>query len=240
MQTRTLTLYELGGPPIRGGPPRHYSVFSWRTRLALAHKGLAFESVAVKVTDKAAIAFSGQTRVPILRDGDAVVFDSFRIAEHLEDAYPGQPTLFGGDTGRALARLFNAWADRQLIPVLLPGLMLQNTRRLDSDDAAHLRAQLQRATGRTLEELDAARPEALAAFLRLLDPVRVALRAGPYLSGAAPRYADHVLFSLFQWARVTTAAPLVPAEDALSAWFDRLLDAYAGLGRSEPAAAEAP
>ena len=34
-----ITLYETEGP---GG--RYFSLFSWRTRMALAHKGLAFES----------------------------------------------------------------------------------------------------------------------------------------------------------------------------------------------------
>ncbi len=57
------TLYELGGiDDVR------YSQFSWRTRMALAHKGLEFDTVAVRVSDKAAIAFSDQDKVPILKD----------------------------------------------------------------------------------------------------------------------------------------------------------------------------
>ena len=46
-----ITLWELQG---REG--RRYSLFSWRARLALAHKGLAFETVPVCLVDKAAIA----------------------------------------------------------------------------------------------------------------------------------------------------------------------------------------
>ena len=42
-----LTLYELGGLE-----DRRYSQFSWRTRLALAHKGLAVTSHPVRVSDK--------------------------------------------------------------------------------------------------------------------------------------------------------------------------------------------
>ncbi|MGE3147263.1 MAG: glutathione S-transferase N-terminal domain-containing protein, partial [Pseudorhodoplanes sp.] len=79
MATTKVILYELGGPN-----GRHYSQFSWRTRLALAHKGIDWQSQPVRVSDKAAIAFSGQDKVPILKDGDTVVPDSWKIAEYLE------------------------------------------------------------------------------------------------------------------------------------------------------------
>ena len=105
-----IVLYELGGKE-----GQRYSQFSWRTRLALAHKGLDFDTVPVAVSDKAAIAFSGQTKVPILKDGETVVSDSWKIAEHLEQAYPDRPSLFGGERGQALARFVNIWADRQLV-----------------------------------------------------------------------------------------------------------------------------
>ena len=106
-----ILLFELGG---RDGA--HYSQFSWRTRLALAHKGLTFESVPVRVSDKAAIAFSGQDKVPIVKDGDQVVSDSWRIAEYLEERYPDRPSLFGGAIGQGLTRYINTFVDRQLVP----------------------------------------------------------------------------------------------------------------------------
>jgi hypothetical protein len=52
-----ITLFELGA-----ANGRRYSQFSWRTRMALAHKGLDFETVPVRVSDKAAIAFSRAER----------------------------------------------------------------------------------------------------------------------------------------------------------------------------------
>src|SRR5260221_3542362 len=96
-----LVLYELGGRN-----DARYSLFSWRTRLALAHKGLAAELRPVRVSDKAAIAFSGQGKVPILVDGEAVVCDSWTIAEHLEDRHGG-PSLLGGAGGPGVARFAN-------------------------------------------------------------------------------------------------------------------------------------
>ncbi len=92
-------------------PARRFSPYCWRARLALAHKGLEVETLPWRFTDKAAIADSGQDRVPVLRDEARVVSDSWRITEYLEDAYPDRPSLFGGPGGRALARFVNAWAD---------------------------------------------------------------------------------------------------------------------------------
>ena len=237
---KPIELFELGD-----ASGRHYSVFSWRTRMALAHKGLPWVSRPVKVTDKAAIAFSGQKKVPIIRDPNAgsgnegepvVVHDSWKIAEYLENAYPVQPSLFGGPVGHSLSKFMNSWADRQLVGTLFPSLMLDNTKLLEADDAAHVRAGIERAFGKTLEEVAAGREPAQKAFGKLLDPVRSTLREQPFLCGHAPAYADHILFSVFQWPRVTTAQPIVAADDMLLPWFERMLDAYGGLGRSEPAA----
>ena len=72
-----IKLYELAG----ADPDMRYSPFCWRTRLALAHKGLDFEGIPWRLTDKQMIAFSGSTRVPVLVDGETVVNDSWRIAD---------------------------------------------------------------------------------------------------------------------------------------------------------------
>lgn len=227
-----IELFELQG--VNG---RRYSLFSWRARMALAHKGLAFASRPVKVVDKAAISFSGQTRVPIIRDGATIVSDSWKIAEHLERAYPERPSLFGGAGGQALARFVNAWADRQLVVAVVPCLMLDNVGALEADDAAHLRTGVEKAAGKTLEELAAGREASLKSFARLLDPLRATLRAQAFLCGEAPAYADYIVFSVLQWARVASATPALPPDDALWPWFGRLLDSHDGLGRAEPARA---
>ena len=43
-----------------------FSPYCWRTKMALKHKGLAFETTPWRFTDKEAIANSGQGRVPVL------------------------------------------------------------------------------------------------------------------------------------------------------------------------------
>ena len=63
-----LELWELGGRD-----DCRFSTFSWRTRLALHHKGLSFAVHPVAVSDKAAIGFSGQGKVPILKHDGRVI-----------------------------------------------------------------------------------------------------------------------------------------------------------------------
>jgi glutathione S-transferase len=226
-----LTLYELGGRD-----DRRYSLFSWRARYALAHKGLTPEYRPVRISDKAAIAFSGQDKVPILVDGETVIHDSFRIAQHLEAQHGGE-TLFGGEIGQSLSRFFNSFVDRAIVPRLAPLIALDVTGILDEGDARHLRGVMEKAFGKPLEELAANRDKDVIALRRLFDPARAQLRAQPFISGSKPAYADYILFSPLQWARITSPFPILEASDALAAWRERMLDLYGGLGRSIPARA---
>ncbi len=227
-----LTIYELGAPD-----GAHYSSFSWRTRMALRHKGLDFESVSVRISDKTAIAFSGQGKVPIIRHGDRVVADSWKIAEYLEASFPDAPSLFGGVAAAGLCRFVNAVADRQWMAALAPACALAVTQMVDAGDAAHLRAGFEKGFGKTLEEMQAAREPSLGAFRRALDPLRATLRGQAYLGGVAPCYADYIAMSPLQWARIIDAAPVLEADDALLPWFERMLDLFDGFARAEPARA---
>ena len=106
-----LKLYELVGTD----DARPFSPFCWRTRMALAHKGLSAESIPWCFTDKAAIAPHQSDKVPVLLDGDAAIVDSWVIANYLEDTYPDRPSLFGGEGGRAMGRMLNWWGDGALL-----------------------------------------------------------------------------------------------------------------------------
>ena len=225
----TLVLHELGG-----AYGARYSAFSWRTRMALKHKGLAFDTVAVRVSDKAAIAFSGQGKVPILTDGATVVSDSWKIAEHLDAAYPERPALFGGPHGKALSRLINATVDRQWMAALAPAMAMSVTQIVDAGDAAHIRAGFEKGFGRPLEDLYAAREATLKGFRRILDPLRATLRSQPFVCGAAPAYADIIMMSPLQWARIVHPDPVLEADDAVNVWFERMLDLHDGYARAEP------
>ena len=223
-----LELWELGGRD-----DCRFSTFSWRTRLALHHKGLSFAVHPVAVSDKAAIGFSGQGKVPILKHDGRVIPDSWAIALYLEKEFPERPTLFGGEIGQTLTHVFNVWADRELMPALIPFLMRDVLDCVGEADGAHLRLQIESAMKKTLEDLSAGREQAVQAFRRKLQPVRKALETRNFLGGAAPAYADYVLFGLLQWARVISPAEVLEDGDAVAAWFERVLDLYDGVGRKE-------
>lgn len=228
-----LELWELGG---RDG--LRFSTYSWRTRMALHHKGLDFKSHLVAVSDKQAIAFSGQSKVPIIRVGDRVVSDSFEIATFLEREFPDRPSLFGGPQGEQLAYFFNLWTDREIVSGLVPYLMLDVLALVDETDQRHLRGQIEGVFKRSLEDLYGEREKALQQLGKKLAPVRKTLGRAPFLGGPAPGYADYILFGTFQWARVVSDVPVFAPDDAMSEWFSRLLDLYNGAGRAERARAD--
>jgi glutathione S-transferase len=226
-----IILWELGG---KGG--RRYSLFSWRTRMALSHKGLAFETRPVCLTDKQAIAFSGGKTVPVIGDGDTVVRDSWKIAEHLESRYPDRPTLFGGDIGRGVTHAFNTWVDRALVGLMMPVVAPDIHERVDPADEQYFRGMAEGITKRTLEELRAGRDEALKRLGRGLEPMQALLKRQAYVCGEHPAYADYILFSIFQWARVMSPQEVLGPEDPLCAWRERVLDLFDGFARNVPTA----
>jgi glutathione S-transferase len=223
---------------LQGRNDCRYSTFAWRTRLALHHKGLDFKIHPVAVSDKQAIAFSGQDKVPILRNGDRVVCDSWAIAVYLEAQFPAAPSLFGGPVGANLSQVFNGWVDRELLPQIVPYLMRDVLDCVEPVDATHLRTRMEGALKRPLEELSAERERNIVQLRRRLQPVRKVLEQTPFLGGDQPTYADYSLFGLFQWARVVSLTPLLEPGDALAAWLERTLDLYDGVGRREKTRAE--
>jgi glutathione S-transferase len=226
-----ITLWELGGQD-----GRRYSLFSWRTRMALRHKGLEFETRPVCMSDKAAIAFSNGKTVPVIKDGETVVRDSWKIAEHLEDRHPGTPTLFGGAIGRGVSQAFNTWVDRAVVPAMLPVIVADIHQRVDPRDDGFFRDMMEKIVKKTLEQTRAERDDALKRLGRALEPMQAALKRQPYVCGAEPAYADYVLFSVFQWARVMSPQEVLGPEDPLCAWRERVLDLFGGFARNVPTA----
>jgi glutathione S-transferase len=226
-----ITLWELMG---KNG--RRYSLFSWRTRMALRHKRLEFESVAVCLTDKQAIAFSGGKTVPVIRDGDTIVRDSWQIAEYLETRYGERPALFGGEIGRGVSQAFNSWVDRALVPAMLRLIVADIHERVGPADEEYFRTSMEKFLGTTLAEARAAREASLAALAKTLAPMQAALKRQPFVAGAKPAYADYILFSPIQWARVMSPREVLAIDEPLAAWRERILDLFDGFARNIPLA----
>ena len=81
-----------------------------RVALALAHKGLEVESVWIEYSDRTPVEeVSGQGLVPVIVDGDEVVFDSARILAWLEERHPDPPLYPSADPRRAEVETFVDW-----------------------------------------------------------------------------------------------------------------------------------
>ena len=221
-----LTMYDLAG----ADPALRFSPYCWRARLALAHKGLAVETIPWRFTEKERLGFSGQGRVPVLIDGDRVVADSWAIAEYLEDSYPDRPSLFGGAGGRAQARFINAWADSILHPGISRLVVRDILDVLAPQDRDYFRASRERHFGAPLEAVVEGREARVAAWREGLAPVRLVLRAQTFLSGEGPGYADHILFGSLQWPRCASRFALLSEDDSVAVWFARVGALYGGLG----------
>jgi glutathione S-transferase len=222
----SVTMYDLAG----ADPALRFSPYCWRTKLALAHKGLAVETIPWRFTDKEVLAFSGQGKVPVIRDGERVVFDSWAIAEYLEDAYPDRPSLFGGPVGRAHARFVNFWADSGLHPGIARMVVRDIFSVLAPQDQGYFRTSREAALGGSLEAVVAGREQRLEGWRALLAPVRLVLAKQAFLGGEGPSYADHILFGTLQWPRCVSTFALLAPDDPVAAWFARVGALYGGLG----------
>jgi glutathione S-transferase len=224
-----IILYDLAGADGK----RRFSPYCWRTRMALAHKGLAVETVAWRFTDKEVIAFSGQGRVPVIVDNGRTAFDSWNIAEYLEDAYPDRPSLFGGQDGRALTRFYSCYADA-LVGSIFRFIALDILNHVHDKDRVYFRKSREERVGATLESIVADRDARLPPFRETLAPLRAALKGQPYLGGDRPLYPDYAVFGPFQWARSVSAFQLLTPDDAIALWRNRMLDTFEGLARLSP------
>ncbi|WP_394830696.1 glutathione S-transferase family protein [Pendulispora rubella] len=226
--TSGLTLYELAG----ADPELRFSPYCWRVRMALAHKGVEVEHVPVRFTEKEKIAFSGQRLVPVLRDGDRIVTDSWRIALHLEERFP-EPSLFGDPATIPLTQFVSAWADTTAM-YLLKVILLDIYNALDESDREYFRSSREKRFGVRLEAFVADKEMHLAGFQKALQPLRAILTDRDFVAGDTPTYADYCAFGMFMWARGVSNTLLIPPDDPLFAWHEHLLDAFDGLARKAP------
>ncbi len=228
-------MYDLAG----ADPRLRFSPYCWRIRMALAHKGLEAETIPWRFNEKQAIAFSGQERVPVLVDGEKVVADSWQIALYLDVAYPDRPALFGSADARSAALFVKRWCESQLHPALVRLIVADIVKILHPDDVAYFRESREKALGATLEDYVADRKTHLKTLHGALLPLRLTVKDLDFLGGAQPSYADYIVFGALQWARCASPQNLLPAEDPVTAWFDRLAGLYDGLGARAPRAAAA-
>ncbi|WP_018239280.1 glutathione S-transferase family protein [Ensifer sp. BR816] len=215
---------------------RPFSPHVWKTKLSLAHKGLGFDVATVGFTEIPKLEQGATKIVPLLRDGERLVSDSFDIALYLEEAYPDRPTLFGGAGGKAMARLVEGWSQMTLHPAIGRIAIMDIHDSLDPVDQVYFRQSREQRFGKSLEATAAAGQTDLETFSAKLEPLRHMLKFQSFIGGDGPLFADYIVFGALQWARIVSPHRLLAAGDVVSDWFERCLDLHDGLGRSVTAA----
>ncbi len=198
---------------------RNYSSWSLRAWLALKHTGAAFDEIVIPLyqpnTTEEIRRHSPSGQVPVLRDGDVVVWDSLAICEFLAERFPEARLWPEDPVARAHARSVSAEMHSGF-PSIRQNL------------GVNIRARKSR-------ELDADTEREVARVVALWSEARTRFGAGgPYLYGhfttADAMYAPLVTRFVTWGLELTGAAAeyvrTIMALPSMQAWID--------LARKEP------
>ena len=203
-----------------GANDARFSPFCWRTKAVLAHKNLPYSTIPVRFTDKDKLAFSGQGRVPVIKDEGAVVYDSWTIAQYLEEKQPAPP-LFPGVGLKEACRFFNLYVDRAVHAALFPVVVTDIFTKIDPVDQEYFRTTREQRLGMTLEVIAAKRAEYRPGLHAALADLDAALSGQEYFFGLLT-YADFCLFGTLKWATAVSTEPFFDSAPALHAWWERV------------------
>jgi glutathione S-transferase len=200
----------------------HYypSNASMAPHLVLLELGLPFTKRLVDRTVQAHkaseyLALNPNGLIPVLRDGELVLFESAAICLHLADrpgAPAGAPRLMPalGTAERAQATKWLIWltntVQANLILYFYPERLVDEG---NAEAAAQVKAHVQAMVGRQLDML-------VAEFER---------HGGPWLLGEHYSLCDAYAFMLCRWTRGFSGPASAPARErpVLAAWLQRML-----------------
>ncbi|MGQ7794363.1 glutathione S-transferase N-terminal domain-containing protein [Faunimonas sp. B44] len=224
----TVRLYELCG----ADRSLLFSPYCWRVRFALAHKGVAHETVPTAFTEVGTIGDGAFRSVPVLEEDGHLIAESFDIALHLEAEHPDRPALFENAAAVAAARFVEGWSMFQLHPAIAPMIISRIHDLLAPADQAYFRSSREARYRTTLEAFTTGVDANRESFAKALATVRHALARHEWLGGAEPRYADHVVLGSLMWLYTIHGELPLAADDPVLSWFGRGLDLYGGIGRA--------
>lgn len=223
----SITLYSLCGTDRA----RPFSPHCWKIVMALRHKGLEYVEEPLAFTAIPKVEDGATKTVPLLRDGDRLVSDSFAIATYLDEAYPDRPTLFGGEAGRAAARFVEGFSQSVIHGAVTKIAILDIHDMLEPVDQSYFRESRRQRLGRDIDDFAAGRQAEIEAFPAKLQPLRMMLAHQQFIGGSSPLFADYIVFGALQWLRITTGSVHLPGDDPVLAWFERLLNLHNGVAR---------
>ncbi len=105
--------------------------FAQRTHLVLREKGLDYEHREVDLSNKPAWFedVSPYSKVPVLKHGDVVVYESAIINEYIEETWPEPAFLPADPRGRALARIWIDFDNTRFVPAFYKVLLAREPER---------------------------------------------------------------------------------------------------------------
>ncbi len=222
----TIELYDLA----TGDPNLRFSPYCWRVKMALAHKGLAWEEIPWHFTEKERLPDPNTGTVPVLVDDGEAVSDSWKIAEFLDERYPERP-LFDCAQARSEALLIKFWIERTVHPFIVRMGIGDFLSALHEKDKPYFRQTREKRFGMPIEEFMKTRDQAREGFRNALEPLRAMLAEQPYVAGNNAGYADYIVFGALQWMRCGSPYASLRRGDAVLDYRDRLLDLYDGFAR---------
>ncbi len=218
-----MKLYELAGEDLE----IRFSPYCWIVRFALVHKGLHADLIPWHMTDKEAIAFSGQGKVPLLVDGSNVIADSVEILAYLEKNHVENPLGLSGEY-----MFIRKWSEGILHELMVPLLHLPASKVMSKDDEVYFRDSIQEYRGKSLEELFENPEDKLQLLREGIAPLRNTLEQQQFLGGDHPSASDYTVMGWFMWARCVSECSLLEKDDAVYRWRERMLELFGGMGKN--------
>ncbi len=144
--------------------------YAARTRLLLLEKGIPFSltEIDLKAKPKWFEEVSPYSKVPVVRNGGEVIWESSVINEYLDELYPEPPMMPEDPARRAYARVWIDFANVKLMPTWYK-LFLSQAGVEREALAEELRAHFRFMEFRGLRELSAAGPYWMGAEVGLVD-----------------------------------------------------------------------
>ncbi|MEP1496340.1 MAG: glutathione S-transferase N-terminal domain-containing protein [Paracoccaceae bacterium] len=208
-----------------------YSPYVWKVIMALHHKKLAFDISPVNFSTISKIEDGSFNTVPVLRDGDRVLDDSFDICEYLEQTYPDAPSLFDGEAGRQMARFFESYCISMLHPPLSVIVAMGMHNVMGESDQKYFRQKREDRFGVSLETIAERGAAERIVLNERLAPLRNQLTNQPWICGDKHLFPDYIVFGTLQWCWVVGERDLLAEDDPVRIWFSRCQDLFGGIAR---------
>lgn len=215
-------LFELAGKDTS----QRFSPHCWKSHLALNHKGIHFDSQPVQYHQYSEkLNFTDYSLLPVLKDGEKVITDSWDIACYLEEHYPGEP-LFNNESEKQAAKSMNQYCDTTLAKLIRPLVLMDIFQLIADEDKAYFRESREKKLDMTLEQFSANASESLIQLKKELSNIEKTLERQPFLGGEAPRYTDICLLSMFMWVACVNDTPFLKDNNHLKKWYQCMLKKY--------------